>query len=166
MRQHDEESMSIEDTSASVGAPRHQARTLALQILFEVDLTAHPVDDVLSRHQADLELPPNVREYATRLVVGVTRDRASLDAARLRQRFRSSNWLPSIEISCELQSTSYATSEMSQSRPRSMKQWNWRSTSAGTSRAGSSTEYLVRSQVSAESSGTLRPIVGIPGDCA
>jgi N utilization substance protein B len=81
MRQHDEESMSIEDTSASVGAPRHQARTLALQILFEVDLTAHPVDDVLSRHQADLELPPNVREYATRLVVGVTRDRASLDAA-------------------------------------------------------------------------------------
>ena len=71
----------MEEPTLEPGAPRHQARTLALQILFEADLTRHPVDDVLARHQDELELPPPVREYVTRLVNGVTRDRASLDAA-------------------------------------------------------------------------------------
>lgn len=68
------------ERAPALGEVRHQARTLALQILFEVDLSRHSVDDVLARHASDLELPEQVGEYVTRLVHGVTRDRAALDA--------------------------------------------------------------------------------------
>ncbi|RIK47260.1 MAG: transcription antitermination factor NusB [Chloroflexi bacterium] len=68
-----------EHLPAAKSAARHQARTLALQVLFEVDLTHHPVDDVLARHQHDLALPDEVRDYATRLVNGVMRDLVELD---------------------------------------------------------------------------------------
>lgn len=71
----------MEARAPGLGVPRHQARALALQILFEVDLTNHPVAEVLARHQDDPDVPPPVKEYMTRLVNGVTRDRAALDAA-------------------------------------------------------------------------------------
>jgi N utilization substance protein B len=53
---------------------------LALQVLYEVDLTRHPASEVLTRHLEELELPDQVRSYFTRLVNGVTRDKAALDA--------------------------------------------------------------------------------------
>lgn len=63
------------------GAYRHQARTIALQTLFEVDLTNHHVGDILARQRDDLELAPEVSEYVDKLVFGVVRDRAALDEA-------------------------------------------------------------------------------------
>ena len=57
----------------------HQARTLALQILFEVDLTDHELDGVLRRHSEDMALPEQVRNYTERLVNGVNRQLVELD---------------------------------------------------------------------------------------
>jgi N utilization substance protein B len=44
---------------------------MALQILFEVDLTGHQIDAVLRRYSEDMELPEPVRDYTERLVGGV-----------------------------------------------------------------------------------------------
>ncbi len=63
------------------GSARHQARTIALQVLYEVDLSHHRVDEVLARHQGELALPPEVGDYVERLVLGVRRDVADLDDA-------------------------------------------------------------------------------------
>lgn len=52
-------------------AENRQARTLALQILFEVDLTGHDIADVLRRYSEDMALPEPVRHYTERLVGGV-----------------------------------------------------------------------------------------------
>jgi N utilization substance protein B len=57
----------------------HQARTLALQVLFEVDLTGHAVSDVLRRHTEDLTLPQPVRRYLERLVLGVDEHLTQID---------------------------------------------------------------------------------------
>jgi transcription antitermination protein NusB len=59
---------------------KHQARTLALQILFEVDLTGHVLNDVLRRYSEDLALPQPVRRYVERLVLGVDADRETIDS--------------------------------------------------------------------------------------
>ncbi len=53
-------------------AENHQARTLALQILFETDLTGHGIDSVVRRYSEDMALPEPVRYYTERLVDGVT----------------------------------------------------------------------------------------------
>jgi N utilization substance protein B len=52
-------------------AENHQARTLALQILFETDLTGHAIEGVLRRYSEDMALPEPVRHYTERLVNGV-----------------------------------------------------------------------------------------------
>jgi len=44
---------------------------MALQILFEVDLTGHEIDGVLRRYSEDMALPEPVRHYTERLVNGV-----------------------------------------------------------------------------------------------
>lgn len=66
----------------NLGLLRHQARTLALQVLFEVELTGHDVRDALAHAFADPDdsdeeggaadsvVPPDVRGYAERLVHG------------------------------------------------------------------------------------------------
>lgn len=64
----------------SVGTVRHQARTLALQILYEADVAAHPAAEVMERYAADLSLPQPVRRYMERLVTGVLRDLERIDA--------------------------------------------------------------------------------------
>lgn len=61
------------------GAENRQARTLALQILFETDLTGHDLVDVLRRYSEDLALPQPVRRYTERLVQGVSEHRDELD---------------------------------------------------------------------------------------
>jgi N utilization substance protein B len=55
----------------TVSLTRHQARTLALQVLFEVDIAGHVAADVLARYMGDLALPQPVRRYVERLVTGV-----------------------------------------------------------------------------------------------
>jgi N utilization substance protein B len=61
------------------GARRHQARILALQILFEVDLTAHDVLEVLARTLTDQDVPEDIRTYADRLVRGALAHREEID---------------------------------------------------------------------------------------
>lgn len=61
------------------GAENHQARTLALQVLFESDLTDHPLDDVLRRYTEDVNLPQPVRRYLDRLAAGTVAYRDEID---------------------------------------------------------------------------------------
>jgi len=51
--------------------PRHQARSLALQALYEIDATDHSVANVLRERLDDDELSPQTRTLATTLVRGV-----------------------------------------------------------------------------------------------
>ncbi|HMM41199.1 MAG TPA: transcription antitermination factor NusB [Thermomicrobiales bacterium] len=62
------------------GFENRQARTLALQILFEGDLTDHAVADVTRRYTEDLSIPQLVRRYLERLVTGVAEHREAIDA--------------------------------------------------------------------------------------
>lgn len=57
-----------------------QARTLALQILFEVDLTDHVLGDVVRRYAEDATLDEAIWQHAERLVGGVDADRDAIDA--------------------------------------------------------------------------------------
>src|SRR5262245_11553100 len=61
------------------GGKRHQARILALQILFEVDLTEHDPMEVLARTFADQPAPPETRRYVERLVTGTLTDQEEID---------------------------------------------------------------------------------------
>lgn len=63
----------------TVGTTRHQARTLALQVLYEADVAAHPAEEVLARYLTDLSLPQPVRRYVERLVTGVLVEREPID---------------------------------------------------------------------------------------
>lgn len=58
---------------------RHDARVLALQVLFEADTVGHPAGEVLNRHFAEAEWPASVREYAVELVSGVVANQEALD---------------------------------------------------------------------------------------
>ncbi len=51
---------------------RRQARIIALQTLFEVDLAGHPADEVLARHLEGSAAREETADYARRLVEGVT----------------------------------------------------------------------------------------------
>ncbi|MDQ4045619.1 MAG: transcription antitermination factor NusB [Chloroflexota bacterium] len=59
---------------------RHQARTLALQSLYEYDLTDHEGDDLRERLNADEDVPPSVREYASTIFGGVLENMEPIDA--------------------------------------------------------------------------------------
>jgi N utilization substance protein B len=59
---------------------RHQARVIALQVLFEVDVTDHPVVDVLPRALDEQEATESIAEHAIRLVEGVLGQTPVLDA--------------------------------------------------------------------------------------
>lgn len=58
---------------------RRLARQLAIQVLYEIDLVAHPIGETLTQHFADTEMLPRVESYTRSLVVGVTRCRDLLD---------------------------------------------------------------------------------------
>jgi N utilization substance protein B len=60
---------------------RHQARVIALQIIYEVDVTTHELPEVMERtlHDPDEVVPPEVASYAEKLVNGVTEHMATID---------------------------------------------------------------------------------------
>jgi N utilization substance protein B len=58
---------------------RHQARELAIQILYEVDVTDHSADEVLARTRAQHAPQEPAFDYLTQLVRGVQRDRDRVD---------------------------------------------------------------------------------------
>ncbi len=58
---------------------RRQARILAFQVLYEVDVARHPPGEVLERLLATEPTDPKVAAYARELVGGVLRQRPELD---------------------------------------------------------------------------------------
>jgi transcription antitermination protein NusB len=63
----------------TVGNTRHQARTLALQVLYEADVAGHEVDDVLKRYLDDHSEPQRVRRYIERLITGIQANQQDID---------------------------------------------------------------------------------------
>src|ERR671917_432799 len=87
-------------SSADVAARRHQGRMLALQVLYEVDLTNHDPEEAMARAFAEHEpVTPEVVEHVRSLVRGVGRHRDELDpviagaapARELAERFGGEN---------------------------------------------------------------------------
>jgi transcription antitermination protein NusB len=58
---------------------RRDARTLALQVLYEADTARHAADDILTRHVGEGQYGDDVRQYATELVSGVLSNQELLD---------------------------------------------------------------------------------------
>ena len=50
--------------------PRTRARSLALQALFEIDVTGHPPDIVLEERIVDSDLDPTLADFARQIVLG------------------------------------------------------------------------------------------------
>jgi len=65
--------------SGSGGGRRHQGRILALQVLYEVDVSGHSLDEVLHHTFTDQAVPPAIRTHVERLTAGVTADQSSID---------------------------------------------------------------------------------------
>ena len=60
---------------------RRQSRVIALETLFEADLTGHNREEILSsRLEENSQVPPETAEYARRIVEGVLANAANLDA--------------------------------------------------------------------------------------
>ena len=64
----------------TVGNTRHQARTLALQALYESDVAGHHIEDVLQRYLDDHDEPQRVRRYVERLVTGIRSNQEDIDS--------------------------------------------------------------------------------------
>jgi len=58
---------------------RHRARIAAMQVLFELDITDHPLESVLQRRLDDEALPADAAEFAQRIVRGAWEQRTFLD---------------------------------------------------------------------------------------
>src|SRR5574341_647690 len=58
---------------------RRKARSVALQILYELDCTAHPIDDVVRHRLDDSPLDPDLETFARKLVTGVRERACDLD---------------------------------------------------------------------------------------
>jgi N utilization substance protein B len=56
------------------------ARSLALQTLYEVDMTGHPAGEVLQRRLDESDLSEHLKEFARTIVVGVLANLPTLDA--------------------------------------------------------------------------------------
>ena len=60
--------------------PRTRARSLALQALYEIDLTGHPAEEVLELRFKEIQLDDELVEFARKLVRGILPLRTELDA--------------------------------------------------------------------------------------
>jgi N utilization substance protein B len=67
-------------TSVAATSTRHQSRILALQALYEYDLTGHDGAEIAERLGADEDVPPSVRDYAATVLTGVLGRREEIDA--------------------------------------------------------------------------------------
>ncbi|GAB1469172.1 transcription antitermination factor NusB [Chloroflexota bacterium] len=59
--------------------PRTQARSIALQVLYETDLSTHLPGDVLRLRLEETTLPPDLAEFARGIIFGVMPVREQLD---------------------------------------------------------------------------------------
>jgi N utilization substance protein B len=62
------------------GGRRHLARVLALQSLYEIDLTNHDADFVVQRTFEDQDVPEDTRPYVRKLVNGALEHKDEIDA--------------------------------------------------------------------------------------
>lgn len=67
------------DVAAAPVDARHQARMLALQLLYEIDLTNHDREAALAHLFTEDAVPPNIQKRVRRLVEGVEAHRAEID---------------------------------------------------------------------------------------
>ncbi len=51
--------------------PRTRARGIALQALYEIDLTGHPAEQVINERLAETPLEDNLGEFARKIVMGI-----------------------------------------------------------------------------------------------
>jgi N utilization substance protein B len=51
--------------------PRTRARSIALQALYEIDITGHPPELVLAERLSDSPLEDNLGEFARKIVLGI-----------------------------------------------------------------------------------------------
>ncbi len=66
---------------SSFAAARRRARTVALQVLYEVDSVDHPSDQVSSRYLDERRLPKDAVDFARSLVDGVMANKSLIDGA-------------------------------------------------------------------------------------
>lgn len=59
---------------------RTQSRGYALQILYQIDMTGDPANDVMGRFWEELECDSEVREFAIQLVRGTCENLTDIDA--------------------------------------------------------------------------------------
>ncbi|MCJ7696203.1 MAG: transcription antitermination factor NusB [Anaerolineaceae bacterium] len=59
---------------------RTRARNVALQVLFEIDLTDHPIGSILALRSKDENLDDSMLEFANRIVTGVRENTKELDS--------------------------------------------------------------------------------------
>jgi N utilization substance protein B len=59
--------------------PRTRARSLALQVLYEIDIANHPPADVFKARLEDMPLPDDHAEFARKIIFGVLPLRQNLD---------------------------------------------------------------------------------------
>lgn len=59
--------------------PRTKARSVALQALYEIDLTEHSIGTVLDNRFKDIELSLSLQEFVTQIVSGIAPIRKILD---------------------------------------------------------------------------------------
>jgi len=59
--------------------PRTRARSIALQVLYETDLSTHPPGDVLQTRLEEIELAADLAEFARSIIFGVLPLRRDLD---------------------------------------------------------------------------------------
>ncbi len=58
---------------------RRRARVLAMQTLYEVDVSGHPPAEVLERLASEIHTEESVFDYARQLVTGIVRHREAID---------------------------------------------------------------------------------------
>ena len=68
-----------QEQRSKLNQQRHQARELAIQILYEVDVTDHSADEVLARTRAQHAPEEPAFDYLSQLIRGVERDRDRVD---------------------------------------------------------------------------------------
>ena len=59
--------------------PRTRARSLALQVLYEVDIANHPPGEIFKMRLEDTPLPDDLVEFARKIVFGILAITATLD---------------------------------------------------------------------------------------
>lgn len=67
------------NSTAAATSTRHQSRVLALQTLYELDVTDHSVEELGDRVRDNEDVLPIVRDYASTLVGGVSRHAETID---------------------------------------------------------------------------------------